>query len=105
MSSYEIGYRVLCFSDGKNVVIFMKIKYLETFISVAERQNFHHAADDMHVTQSTVSSRIKSLEERLDSELFERSPKGAKLTEAGCYLKPYAEQIVCIWNDLKVNMK
>lgn len=52
-------------------------------VVVAEVLNFHHAANMLGVTQSSVSARIKELEEALGILLFERRHRGVRLTEAG----------------------
>ncbi|KQM38803.1 LysR family transcriptional regulator [Sphingomonas sp. Leaf10] len=53
-------------------------------LTVAEYLNFHHAANVLGTSQSCVSARIKALEETLGILLFERRPRGVRLTEAGC---------------------
>lgn len=52
-------------------------------LAVAEYLNFHHAAKALGITQSSVSTRIKALEETLGIVLFERRHRGVRLTEAG----------------------
>jgi len=52
-------------------------------LAVAEHLNFHHAANVLGTTQSSVSARIKALEETLGILLFERRHRGVRLTEAG----------------------
>lgn len=52
-------------------------------IAVAEHLNFRHAANHLGVSQSSVSNRIKALEENLGILLFERRHRGVRLTEAG----------------------
>ena len=52
-------------------------------LAVAEHLNFNHAANVLGTTQSSVSSRIKALEEVLGILLFERRHRGVRLTEAG----------------------
>jgi DNA-binding transcriptional LysR family regulator len=52
-------------------------------LAVAEYLNFRHAANRMGVSQSSVSTRIKALEENLGILLFERRHRGVRLTEAG----------------------
>ncbi|MEH3036035.1 MAG: LysR family transcriptional regulator [Sphingomonas adhaesiva] len=52
-------------------------------LAVAEFLNFHHAANALGVTQSSVSTRIKGLEDVLEIPLFERRHRGVRLTEAG----------------------
>lgn len=52
-------------------------------LAVAEYLNFRHAADALGISQSSVSARIKALEEDLGILLFERNTRGVRLTEAG----------------------
>lgn len=52
-------------------------------LTVAEYLNFRHAANALGVSQSSVSTRIKVLEETLGILLFERRHRGVRLTEAG----------------------
>ncbi|MGV6872291.1 LysR family transcriptional regulator [Pseudochelatococcus sp. B33] len=52
-------------------------------LTVAEHLNFRHAANALGVSQSSVSTRIKTLEENLGILLFERHARGVRLTEAG----------------------
>lgn len=53
------------------------------FVAIAKRGSFRAAADDILINQSAMSRQIQSLEAELGAELFERSTKGVKLTEAG----------------------
>ena len=64
----------------------MDIALARTFLMVAETGSFIDAARKMNVTQSTVSARIKVLEEQFGRSLFERSRNGATLTGAGLLL-------------------
>jgi Transcriptional regulator len=52
-------------------------------MTVAEHRSFSHAATALGITQSSVSMRIRALEEELGILLFERRPRGVRLTEAG----------------------
>jgi len=52
-------------------------------LAVAECLNFRHAANRLGVSQSSVSTRIKALEENLGILLFERRHRGVRLTDAG----------------------
>ncbi|MPZ37126.1 MAG: LysR family transcriptional regulator [Rhizobiales bacterium] len=54
-------------------------------LAVAEYLNFRHAANALGVSQSSVSARVKTLEEDLGILLFERHARGVRLTEAGRY--------------------
>lgn len=61
----------------------MELKWLEDFISVAEKGHFAHAAEARFVTQSALSRRIQSLESWIGTALFNRSAHPIKLTPAG----------------------
>lgn len=52
-------------------------------LAVAEHLNFRHAANALGVSQSSVSARVKALEEDLGILLFERRARGVRLTDAG----------------------
>lgn len=52
-------------------------------LAVAEYLNFRHAANFLRVSASSVSARVKRLEEDLGVLLFERHARGVRLTEAG----------------------
>ncbi|HEX5005849.1 MAG TPA: LysR family transcriptional regulator [Hyphomonadaceae bacterium] len=70
-----------------------------TFLTVAETSSFQLAAQRLNVTQSTISARIRVLEERLGRRLFERSRMGAALTAHGRAFKRYAAAIVHAWEE------
>jgi DNA-binding transcriptional LysR family regulator len=65
-----------------------------TFLAVVAAGNFIKAADRLHVTQSTVSTRIRSLEEQLGCTLFVRNKAGTALTPAGQRLQKHAATLV-----------
>ncbi|ALV28560.1 LysR family transcriptional regulator [Pannonibacter phragmitetus] len=54
-------------------------------LAVAEYLSFRHAANALGVSQSSVSARVKALEEDLGILLFERHARGVRLTDAGRY--------------------
>lgn len=54
-------------------------------LAVAEYLNFRHAADALGVSQSSVSARIRALEDELGVRLFERHTRGVRLTDVGSY--------------------
>jgi len=49
----------------------------------AETRSFRQAADNLNVEQSTVSRRVRDLEDQLGARIFDRSPSGVTLTAAG----------------------
>jgi DNA-binding transcriptional LysR family regulator len=56
---------------------------LVVFCTVVERQSFRRAADELCLAQPTISGHIRVLEEVFGTPLFDRSRRGAHLTEAG----------------------
>lgn len=75
----------------------MHIDKLRTFLEVAATGNFYEASINLNVTQSTVSARIKTLEDRLRQKVFIRNPDGVSLTPAGLRLQRHAINIVRLW--------
>lgn len=61
------------------------------FLALCRHQSFVAAAIDLKMTHSTVARRISALEASLETQLFQRSEKGCRLTPAGEMLLPYAE--------------
>jgi DNA-binding transcriptional LysR family regulator len=72
----------------------MELYQLRTFVSVADEGNLSRAAKKLHASQPAVSAHIKSLEEELGVLLFERTPKGMRLTLDGARLKKHAERVL-----------
>ena len=56
---------------------------LRAFEVSARHENFARAADELNLAQATVSHRVRMLEKHLGYTLFERLPRGLKLTESG----------------------
>ena len=67
---------------------------LKSFLVASEHLNFSEAAKHLHLAQSTISHHIKSLEDELGTQLFDRSGQGLSLTEAGRLLLPWARKII-----------
>src|SRR5689334_4984486 len=68
----------------------MDTELARTFLVVIATGSFVDAAQRLHVTQSTVSSRIQRLEETLGAELFVRNKAGTTLTAAGRQFQRHA---------------
>lgn len=82
----------------------MDINLARTFLMVAETGSFIDAARRMNVTQSTVSARIKGLEDLLGRPLFERSKNGAGLTAAGEQFQKHALALVRVWQHAQLEV-
>lgn len=78
----------------------MNIRQLETFFWAARLGSFAKAAQHLNATQSAVSMRIQELESRLDTALFDRSQRNARLTPEGAMLLPYAEDVLLAMDRL-----
>lgn len=82
----------------------MDVELARTFLAVIETGSFVEAAARVHVTQSTVSMRIKSLERQLGKALFERSKAGAALTAAGVQFQKHALAMVRVWEQARLEV-
>ena len=83
----------------------MDITLAKTFLAIADTGSFVEAAERLHVTQSTVSSRIKALEDLLGRSLFERSKAGATLTAAGQQFHKHALALVRVWEHARLEVQ
>lgn len=72
----------------------MDIKWLKTFILAAKYENLRRASEDLFLTQPALSKHIKSLEDHLNTKLFDRVGKNISLTPAGYKFFSYAKEIV-----------
>lgn len=75
-------------------------RHLETFCRVANLKSFSRAADDLFLTQPTVSGHILSLEQSLSLRLFDRTSREVHLTKAGEVFLKYASKILSFRKDL-----
>ena len=82
----------------------MDVDLARTFLAVVETGSFVEAAKRVFVTQSTVSMRIKSLEEQLGKMLFQRSKVGATLTPAGIQFQKHALAMVRVWQQARLEV-
>ncbi|SEL86279.1 DNA-binding transcriptional regulator, LysR family [Roseateles sp. YR242] len=75
----------------------MDITLAKTFLEIVATGSFVRAAEILHVTQTAVSARVRSLEEHLDATLFVRNKSGATLTPAGEQFTRHASMLVQVW--------
>jgi DNA-binding transcriptional LysR family regulator len=75
----------------------MDINLARTFLAAAESGSFIAAAERMHVSQTAISARIRTLEQQLGRRLFARSKAGTRLTLAGEHFIRHATNMVQIW--------
>lgn len=72
----------------------MEFRQLEVFAAVAETKSFSKAAEYLYLTQSTVSTHIRKLEEELQTKLIIRSTKSVRLTQEGTTFLRYVRRIL-----------
>ncbi len=75
----------------------MDVELARTFMEIVRTRSFVRAAEQLNVSQTTVSARIRGLEERLGRQLFVRNRNGASLTPAGEQFLRYAPVFVQLW--------
>jgi DNA-binding transcriptional LysR family regulator len=75
----------------------MDIELARTFLEIVSTGSFIKAADRLHVAQTTVSARVRLLEQQLGRPLFVRNKAGATLTPAGEQFLRFAPTFVQLW--------
>jgi DNA-binding transcriptional LysR family regulator len=79
----------------------VNLRHLETFYWIARLGSFTAAAQRLLSTQSTVSSRIRDLEQSLGVRLFDRDRRSARLTPKGKELVLYAERLLELTHEMQ----
>lgn len=72
----------------------MELRLLRYFLTIAKEQSFTKAAEQLHITQPTLSRQIAAFEEDLGITLFIRNGKKISLTDEGILLKRRALEIL-----------
>src|SRR5271155_1905409 len=72
----------------------MELRHLRYFVAVGEEQHYGRAARRLRVAQPALSRQIQALEDEIGFKLFERLPRGVKLSAAGKYLLEDARRIL-----------
>lgn len=75
----------------------MELRVLQYFLAIAREQSIVRAAESLHLSQPTLSTQIKAMEEELGKQLLVRGTKGSRkisLTEEGMILRKRAEEIL-----------
>ncbi len=77
----------------------MELRHIETFLKIAELGSFTKAADELCITQPTVSKQIVDLERFFDVRLIDRTKRTVSLTKAGEIFLDYAREIMNLKKD------
>ncbi len=79
----------------------MNLSVFSTFLAIAEAGQLNRAADRLHVTQSTVTTRLNNLEAELGQTLFHRRKSGTEMTSAGFRFHRYAQLMMDTWRQAR----
>jgi LysR family transcriptional activator of glutamate synthase operon len=74
-------------------VVMMEVDYLCDFAVIAKLGSFSLAAEEVFISQSSLSKHIMALEKELNVQLFDRTSRKVALSEAGSQILPYANQV------------
>ena len=78
----------------------MEFKQLESFAAVIKCNSFTKAAEKLYISQPTISTHIRALEEELNTRLILRTTKSIEVTPEGRKLYDYAENILQLRNRM-----
>src|SRR5262249_49414280 len=81
------------------MLIGVELDQVEAFVAIVRGGGCTRAAALLHLSQPAVSRRLELLEHELGAPLFERTPKGVLLTEAGRTFLPHAEGLLSSMRD------
>ena len=82
---------VFAFIERGEVV---ELYQLKSFLEIVETRNLTRAANNLHISQSALSSQIRLLEDELGLKLFDRTARGMQPTEQGRILQSHAGQVL-----------
>lgn len=79
----------------------MELRVLNYFLVIAREENFTKAAEQLHITQPTLSRQIAQLEDELGVKLFKRGSHSVELTDDGMILRRRAQELLSIADKTK----
>lgn len=82
-------------------VIPMDIESLRTLLEINRTRHFGKAAEELFLTQSAVSARLKKIERTLGVELFDRQRRNIQPTPEGRRMLRHAESMIALWRKAK----
>ncbi len=82
----------------------MEIKQIQYFLAITETGSFSAAADNLFISQSSLSKQVIALEKSLDIQLFDRSKRKVSLTEAGKVFEKHAQTFNELYKSMLVEI-
>lgn len=79
----------------------MTLRHMTIFLEVASCNNMSIAAQNLYISQSTVSLAVSEIEKTYNIRLFDRLSKHLRLTEAGMLLLDYASRIITLYKEME----
>jgi DNA-binding transcriptional LysR family regulator len=83
----------------------MDIRHIKYFESIVRNKKITKAAEELHISQPSLSSQIKALEQELGCKLIERNAREIRLTEPGIILYRHAAHILQEFENIQREMK
>lgn len=80
------------------------LRQLEVFLAIAQAGNLTRAANHLNMSQSAASSALKDIESQFDILVFDRIGKRLQLNEQGRQLRPMAEALMAMAEDLEQSL-
>src|SRR5258708_20387702 len=80
----------------------MELRHLRYFVAVGEEQHYGRAAERLRVAQPALSRQIQDLEEEIGVKLFDRLPRGVKISAAGISFLDDARRILQQVNEATI---
>ena len=74
--------------------VMLELHELQVFLVAAETENFSEAGRILQVSQPAVSAQIQALEQRLNTQLFDRAGRNIRLNEMGRALVPLVRSLL-----------
>ena len=83
----------------------MKLEYLRQFIAINETGTLTKAAEQLHISQSTLTRNMYTLEKILNVQLFDRRPNRLEVTPTGSYALPKFQEILDLHQEMIANIQ
>lgn len=83
----------------------MKLEHLRQFIAINETGTLTKAAEQLHISQSTLTRNMYTLEKILNVQLFDRRPNRLEVTPTGSYALPKFQEILDLHQEMIANIQ